>query len=60
MKEYKELLATDAKTDLQKALLTRNFFLQGTQGTFNPLFAGECFSQREAERGGEGGGKKLS
>lgn len=44
MKKYKQLLATDAASDLQKAQLTRNFFLQGTQGTFNPLFAGNGYT----------------
>ena len=42
--EYKKLLATAATTDLQKALLTRSFYLQSSQGTFNALFAGNGFT----------------
>ena len=45
MNEYKRLLASpNVETDLQKAQLTRSFFLQGSQGTFNPLFAGNGYT----------------
>ena len=41
------MLLPSATTAMDQALLTRAFFMQSSQGSFNPLFTGE----RERERG---------
>jgi hypothetical protein len=43
MLRYKELLASTT-TDEQRALLTRSFFFQGSQGSFNALFTANGFT----------------